>query len=69
MAGRLTLCGNFDINILSLGTPEAMREEVLRKMRALAPGGGYVFTQVHNIQPGVSPEAIVAIYDTALALG
>jgi len=35
----------------------------------LAKDSGFVFTQVHNIQPGVSPEAIVAIYDTALALG
>ncbi len=45
-------------------------EEVRRESRALidvfAPGGGYVFNQVHNIQPGVPPENIVGIYDTAI---
>ncbi len=45
-------------------------DEVRRASRALieifAPGGGFVFTQVHNIQPGVPPENIVAIYDAAL---
>jgi len=29
-----------------------------------APGGGYVFNQVHNIQADVPPENIVAMLET-----
>jgi uroporphyrinogen decarboxylase len=28
----------------------------------LKPGGGFVFNQVHNIQPDVPPENIIAMY-------
>jgi uroporphyrinogen decarboxylase len=30
----------------------------------LAPGGGFVFCQVHNIQADVPPENIMAMYET-----
>ena len=30
---------------------------------AFASAGGFVFTQVHNIQPGVPPENIVAMFE------
>ncbi len=61
MAGRLTLCGNFDINLLALGTPEAVRREVLGKMRALAPGGGYVAASSTSIPEYVKPECFRAM--------
>jgi uroporphyrinogen decarboxylase len=31
-----------------------------------APGGGFVFTPVHNIQADIAPERILAVYETAL---
>jgi uroporphyrinogen decarboxylase len=34
-----------------------------------APGGGYVFCQVHNIQANVPPENVVAMFETALESG
>jgi uroporphyrinogen decarboxylase len=40
--------------------------ETAKMIDTLAPGGGFVFSQVHNIQPGVSPEKIIAIYDTII---
>ena len=46
------------------GTPEQVREEVLRNIRVLAPGGGYVFNSVHNIQPGTPIENLLAFYET-----
>ena len=52
-----------------LGTPEDVRAEVRQRIRDLAPGGGYVLTAVHNIQPDVPPENIVAMYDAARELG
>jgi len=55
--------------ILPFGSPKDVREEVKRRMNDLAPGGGFVFCAVHNIQPDVSPENIVAMYETALEFG
>ncbi len=49
--------------VLGGGTPDQVREEVWRRCEQLAPGGGFVFCQVHNIQPDVPPENIVAMYD------
>jgi uroporphyrinogen decarboxylase len=50
--------------VLPFGTPEQVEEEVKRRVDDLAPGGGFVFTQVHNIQPDVPPESIMAMYET-----
>ena len=51
------------------GTPAEVREDVLRNVEALAPGGGYVFNTIHNIQPEVPPENIVAMYDALAECG
>ena len=40
-----------------------------RNLEAWKPGGGYVFNNVHNIQAGVPPENIVALYDAAYEFG
>lgn len=46
--------------------PDQIREHVDGLIRTFYDGrGGYVFTQVHNIQYNVEPEKILAIYDTA----
>lgn len=55
--------------VLPFGTPEEVREEVRRAIRALAPGGGYLFITGHSIQPDVPPENIVAAYDEAYNFG
>jgi uroporphyrinogen decarboxylase len=52
-------------SVLPLGTPSDVREEVKRRIDDFSPGGGFVFTQVHNIQPGVPPENIEAMFDAA----
>jgi len=56
-------------SVLPIGTVDDVRAEVKRRIGDFAPGGGYVFTQVHNIQPGVPPENIEAMYDAALEFG
>ena len=33
------------------------------------PGGGFVFTTVHNIQPEVPPENVMAMYETVWEFG
>lgn len=50
--------------ILPRGTIEEIKTEVKKRIDDLAPGGGFVFNQVHNIQAGVSPENIMAMYST-----
>jgi len=55
--------------VLPFGTPEQVEEEVKRRIDDLAPGGGFVFTQVHNIQPGVPAENIVTMLETAREYG
>ena len=52
--------------MLDAGTAEQIREEVKRNVEIFATGGGFVFTQVHNIQANVPPENIVAAYEAAL---
>jgi uroporphyrinogen decarboxylase len=55
--------------ILPFGTPQDVVDEVKRRIDDLAPGGGFVFSAVHNIQAFVPPENIVAAFDTALEYG
>ncbi len=50
-------------SILSRGTPRQVRDEVRRRVDELAPGGGFVFCQVHNIQADVPPENVLAMYE------
>jgi uroporphyrinogen decarboxylase len=55
--------------ILPNGTPEDVREDVKRNLEALAPGGGYVFNTVHNIQSEVPPENIMAMWESLQEYG
>lgn len=55
--------------ILPFGTPAEVRGEVRRRVRELAPGGGFVFNPVHNIQPLTPPENIVQMFRTAREAG
>jgi len=56
-------------SVLSGSTPEAVREHVRERMAVFAPGGGYVFTQVHNIQAKIPPENVEAMLDAAFEFG
>ena len=55
--------------VLPHGTPQQVKEEVRRNIEALAPGGGYVFNTVHNIQADVPPQNIVATWDALQEYG
>lgn len=56
-------------HVLPFAPPETVREEVRKNLAAFKPGGGYVFANVHNIQKGVPPENMVALFDAAYELG
>jgi uroporphyrinogen decarboxylase len=55
--------------VLGTGTPEDVKEDVRRNIEALAPGGGFVFAAVHDIQPNVPPENIMAMWEAWKAYG
>ena len=50
-------------HMLPWGNPREVKEHVLRRLDIMAPGGGFVFQQVHNIVADVPPENIVAMFD------
>jgi uroporphyrinogen decarboxylase len=55
--------------VLNLGGPEDVRQEVRRRISDLAPGGGFVFNPVHNIQPNISPANVAALFQAAREFG
>jgi uroporphyrinogen decarboxylase len=52
-------------HVLPFTSPEEVQQHVRELIDIFAPGGGYVFNQIHNIQANVPPENIVAMFDTA----
>jgi uroporphyrinogen decarboxylase len=55
--------------VLPFGSVEEVVQEVKNRLADLAPGGGFVFAPVHNIQFDVDAPKIAAMYDTALRYG
>jgi hypothetical protein len=48
---------------LPFGTPEEVRREVLERLEVFAPGGGFVFNAIHNIQPKTPVPNVLAMFD------
>jgi uroporphyrinogen decarboxylase len=55
--------------VLPFGTPEEVRIDVKQRIEHLAPGGGFIFCTVHNIQADVPPENMIAMYETLRMYG
>lgn len=51
--------------VLPRGTPADVVADVRERLRIFAPGGGYVFAAIHNVQPDVPPKNVVAMFDAA----
>ena len=57
--------GGFDTQwVLPFGQVEDVRDEVKRIIDDFAPGGGFVFNTVHNIQHDVPVENLLAMFET-----
>ncbi len=56
-------------DVLPHGRPEEVKEDVRRNIEALAPGGGFVFNTVHNIQADVPPENVIAMWEAVREYG
>lgn len=67
---RVAFWGAIDTqHVLPHGTEDEVRAEVEHRIADLAPGGGYVLSAVHNLQPDVPPQNIVAMCEHARAIG
>ena len=49
---------------LPKGTLQEVRDETMRRIEDLAPGGGFVFCPVHCVQGDVPPENYMAMWET-----
>lgn len=55
--------------VLNKGTVEDVRAEVRRRIRDLAPGGGYICAPSHNVQAGMPVENVIAMYEAIHEFG
>jgi len=63
---RLAFWGAIDTqHVLPLGTADDVRAEVERRIEELGVGGGYILGAVHNIQPDVPIENVLAMFQHA----
>ncbi len=51
------------------GSLDDIRREVRERVELLGAGGGYVFAPIHNIQPDIAPEKVLAVFDTVRECG
>jgi uroporphyrinogen decarboxylase len=67
---RIVFWGAIDTQrVMPRGTEEEVAQEVRSRIRDLGPGGGYVLSAVHNIQPDVPPRNILAMARAARDYG
>jgi len=52
-------------NVLGVASPEGVRAQVEEMLSILSPGGGYVFSQVHNVNGSVPAENLITCFKTA----
>lgn len=55
--------------VLNQGTPEEVRRMVKERLETFAPGGGYVFNQIHNVMADTPPGNVIAMFETAYQHG
>ncbi len=66
---RLTFLGAIDISHALPGTQQDVIEEVKRRIRQLAPGGGYILAPANHVQADVPPENVVMLFEAARQFG
>ena len=58
---RVCLMGNVDLNILGMGTPEEVEEEVRGLIRDIGPGGGYIVTSGNSLAGYLLPQNVLTM--------
>jgi len=67
--GRLTLVGNVSPTLLATGTIDTIEAYTSRLMRECGPGGGYILTSGHSINPAVTLDRWQAMLRVRDSLG
>ena len=61
---NLAYWGTIDIQeTMPFGTPDDVKNEIKMRMETVAPGGGFIISPSHAIQPDVPLENILAFYE------
>ncbi|MGH9361349.1 MAG: uroporphyrinogen decarboxylase family protein [Thermoanaerobaculia bacterium] len=66
---RLTVLGALDIKEPLQRSDEATRAEVEKRIRALAPGGGFILAPANHVQTDIPPERLVLAFRHAREVG
>jgi uroporphyrinogen decarboxylase len=56
-------------SVLPFGSPDEVREQVKDRIRIFGPGGGFVFSTIHNIQGDVPIENLLTMYEAVHEYG
>ena len=62
---QLCFLGAIDIKQAMQGDAERVEAEARQRIRALAPGGGYILAPANHLQPDVPAENVIALYRAA----
>jgi len=67
---RVFIKGNLDpVGTVLRGTPDAVREEALGRLRLAAPGGAYVLSTACSVPPGAPPANVAALAEAVEEYG
>jgi uroporphyrinogen decarboxylase len=66
---RLCLLGNVDLNLLGMGSPEAVDREVRELIHDVGPGGGYIVTSGNSLAAYLKPENVLALSEAVQKYG
>jgi len=67
---KITFWGGIDTqHVLPKGSVKDVEAEVRQRIQDMGPGGGYIVSSVHNIQPDVPPQNIVAMAEATRKFG
>ena len=67
--GKICFHGNTNNQGVFHRSKEEVVADALYRIKHLSPGGGYIFSSGHNIQPNMPPENILALFNTAREFG
>jgi len=56
-------------NTLPFGTPEQVEKQVKERLRVFGKNGGFIFNTVHNVQPMIPIENVMAMYNAVKSQG
>ncbi len=66
---RICLVGNVDLNILGMGTPSEVDDEVRQLVRDVGPGGGYMVSSGNSLAGYLLPENVLAMSEAVKKYG